>query len=929
MLNQTQRRKIIRDIWARKSRSALVISSVFISVLGVIALLTMGDLITRQLEEDVKPEAIAMIDIEVALSSNTAVDNDAVLDMLNSTEFAALDGLTIAEGRANFLINFENAKNNAVEEGELRASSTALSAMQIEPIRLIDGEWPQVGQQQLTLETRFADQHGFKIGDDITLIQGNSTSTYTVTGLVFDPYSYKRPQDDGSVSPGPLDGIYMEFADLSTLVNTQGFTSFVVRYETFEQAQDQFDPLQQLIRDETPYLPKYASIENPDENGQILNAQTFSSVLGLLSIIAMIVSGFLVVNVINTIVVEQKRQIGIMKAIGASQTDNFMIFGGIAFMYGLIGTALAIIPSIIVGYQFSAILAPQLDVLLEGFTWSPTSVAIGAVLGVLIPVIAAIVPVYNGTRVTIFDAVTDLGIDSSYGTGPVARLIGRLPLPTIIRQGLSNVFQKKGRLALTGLTLTSAIGASMGVVAMATSLSNAVSEVFDRINYEITVFPADLQDTDAARQITATTDHVVTTHPAVVMTIQVNDPDYENFFTRSKQVITFGVDPRNNMYDFKLKEGTGWSEDSEREGVVITAPMAAQLGAHAGDTLHFIISGQEIEREIVGIDDSAFDFVWLLWEELATLGGYFSDGPQPNTYTELVNVDKVSGLTAAIGLSETGAVLVGNEPLAPNSVFITEATANAGNFAIGDTVSVTVQGASVARTITDIIPQSDFDALMQAQGITVPIENVLFFDFNDLITITGVELGQSPQPNGFFIVTDLNDPTSEEVETIIDDLKVRFNEQGISAEFQNQIARSEDVTALIVQYTAILSMAAVLIGAVGAVGLLTTLTINVLERQKEIGVMRSIGASSYTIASQFLTEGLLVGILAWLVGIPISYLIAVQINAAFRLDTIEFKYPLEVVVFGFLVMTGITILASLGPALSAARKTVSEILRYQ
>ena len=111
--------------------------------------------------------------------------------------------------------------------------------------------------------------------------------------------------------------------------------------------------------------------------------------------------------------------------------------------------------------------------------------------------------------------------------------------------------------------------------------------------------------------------------------------------------------------------------------------------------------------------------------------------------------------------------------------------------------------------------------------------------------------------------------------------------------------------------------------------MLTTLTITVLERQKEIGVMRSIGASSYTIASQFLIEGVLVGIMAWFVGIPISYLLALQINAAFQLETVKFTYPPEVLVFGLVGMLVIASIASLGPSLSAARKTVSEILRYQ
>ena len=51
----------------------------------------------------------------------------------------------------------------------------------------------------------------------------------------------------------------------------------------------------------------------------------------------MIVSGFLVTNVISAIVLEQSRQIGVMKSLGATRWDNFLMYSGIALTYGMIG----------------------------------------------------------------------------------------------------------------------------------------------------------------------------------------------------------------------------------------------------------------------------------------------------------------------------------------------------------------------------------------------------------------------------------------------------------------------------------------------------------------------------------------------------------------------------------------------------------------
>jgi putative ABC transport system permease protein len=104
----------------------------------------------------------------------------------------------------------------------------------------------------------------------------------------------------------------------------------------------------------------------------------------------------------------------------------------------------------------------------------------------------------------------------------------------------------------------------------------------------------------------------------------------------------------------------------------------------------------------------------------------------------------------------------------------------------------------------------------------------------------------------------------------------------------------------------------------------------VFERQKEIGVMRSVGASSGAIAVQFLVEGLLVGLIAWLVGAPLSYLVSQGLIAVLPFGgTYTIAYPLTAPIVGLIGLVALVTIASLLPSLSAARKTVSEILRYQ
>ena len=62
---------------------------------------------------------------------------------------------------------------------------------------------------------------------------------------------------------------------------------------------------------------------------------------------------------------------------------------------------------------------------------------------------------------------------------------------------------------------------------------------------------------------------------------------------------------------------------------------------------------------------------------------------------------------------------------------------------------------------------------------------------------------------------------------------------------------------------------AVVIGAVGSIALSGALALSVMERRREIGVMRAIGASSWTIFRLFIGEGLILGWLSWLVALPV------------------------------------------------------------
>lgn len=124
-----------------------------------------------------------------------------------------------------------------------------------------------------------------------------------------------------------------------------------------------------------------------------------------------------------------------------------------------------------------------------------------------------------------------------------------------------------------------------------------------------------------------------------------------------------------------------------------------------------------------------------------------------------------------------------------------------------------------------------------------------------------------------------------------------------------------------------------LIALVGCISLAGTMGMNVMERTREIGVMRAIGATDRQVKKLVLIEGLIIGMLSWLIAVvlafPISYLMSYIINISIFGVTGEFSFTVN----GFIIWLGIVILlsvvASLVPANKAAKLTIREVLAYE
>ena len=171
------------------------------------------------------------------------------------------------------------------------------------------------------------------------------------------------------------------------------------------------------------------------------------------------------------------------------------------------------------------------------------------------------------------------------------------------------------------------------------------------------------------------------------------------------------------------------------------------------------------------------------------------------------------------------------------------------------------------------------------------------------------------------------DAKAEELDKYLRDkgYKVRVAEAG-SASLD---AAVESLDILVV----FLLIMAILTAIVGSMGLTGTMGMNVLERTREIGITRAIGADDRAVMRTVIAEGIVIGsisfVLAIILSIPFTYGLSTIVSLAI------FQTPINVVFTyqGYAIWLGLVLVlstvASILPARNAARLTIREVLAYE
>jgi len=181
-------------------------------------------------------------------------------------------------------------------------------------------------------------------------------------------------------------------------------------------------------------------------------------------------------------------------------------------------------------------------------------------------------------------------------------------------------------------------------------------------------------------------------------------------------------------------------------------------------------------------------------------------------------------------------------------------------------------------------------------------------------------------------VTRQRDPASQSAAA--KSLEEHFKSVGMEVTYRQ--TSTEERTQTVARFNVLivfLLIMAVLLAVVGAIGLAGTMSLNVLERTREIGVMRAIGASDGSIFQIVVVEGLLIGLLSWLAGailaFPLGKLLSDAIGSITMKISLDYRYSLIGLGMWLVIAGLLAVLASLLPARNALRVSVRDVLAYE
>ncbi|NTU82690.1 MAG: ABC transporter permease [Chloroflexales bacterium] len=789
-------RKVLADLTGNKTRTVLVVLSIAIGVFAVGVIAGSREILAK----DMASASDATNPFSASITTNEPFDDTLVETVRRMPDIADAEarGQVILQAR----VGDQEAKNTQFD------IIPDFDDLRIGTFSPVAGAWPPP-RKALLLERTSLDFLGVAIGDSLTVeLPDGTLRTMPVAGTVHD-----------ANWASPLFGWGKAYISTDTarwLGQPEGFTQLLITVSEPRNDEARIKQIVSQVRDKIEkggLTVSFVQVPSPPGKhwaDQIMQALLL--IMGVLGLVSLVLSGFLVINTLGAILTQQIRQIGIMKSIGGQRGAIVSMYLAMVFGFGVLSLVVAMPLGALGAQLFVGIFAGLLNFNTGGNGIPPYVLGLEVAAGLFVPLLAALWPVLAGTRISIREATSSYGVGKGrFGTSWIDRAMARLRfLSRPMLLSLRNTFRRRGRLALTLSTLTLAGAMVIAVVSVRETLIRTAENFFTTYDYDVFTY---LSRPYRVEPLLATARAV----PGVVAAEGWNQVGGRRVLadgTKTENIDITALPPDTRLFQPQLTAGR-WLLPGDENAIVIAADLLkTEKDLALGDELVLDIDGRESRWRIVGI-------ARVLFVGRAAYASY----------------DYTTRVTGDVGQSSFLSVVTERHDAASQ--------------------------AAVAKTLRAQLKQAGFN-------------------------ISGTQ-------------------TIGEIRANID--------------FQFSIV------------VLMLLMMAVLLAVVGGLGLMGTMSINVIERTREIGVMRAIGASNGAILRIVMVEGVLIGVVSWLVGaliaLPFSRVLAEAVGQAFLQAAPDYVFSLAGALLWLATVIGLAALASFLPAWNASRVTVRDVLAYE
>jgi len=795
----TRWRKVWADFWGNKTRTFLMILTILVGVFSVGLVNNMARMMNRDMDADF-------------LSANPSEAKIYAYPLNESwvRSLRDIEGVGDLEGRYSLNGSWNKAEGQSITIQFVSVKSVFDQSVDIlKPADLATGVFPELGLHDVVFD-RSASTLGLEPGDVIEIeLPGGEVRELRFTGYVHDATSFPYAMStavSAYITPktaewmGAEPGVYNQLlVSVAENPTDRDHVSQVVTRIT-----DRFEKDDLWLNGVFMY--------NPGHHFAWEITQGVVFIMSLFGWMSVVLSGFLIVNTIVALMSQHTRQIGILKAIGADAGQIFPMYLVLILSFGALAFAISTPLSFLAARKFLEFMAIFLNFDLTSSNLFPDVVWLQAAVALLTPLVAAIIPLFNGLRVSVREALGSYGLGGG-SQNPTSTAESRLEfIPRQVLVSLRNAFRRKARVSLTIFTLVLAGAIFIAVFNLWASFDHVMAEIQG-------YFLADINVSFTGNYPFNTVNKIASAVPGVDRT--------EGWL----------------VYNGKILSPDGEQED----GIAFVAPPS-------DSTL---------------IQPSLVEGRWIL-------------------------------------PGDKNVIVIGNQLLAIRP-----------DLKVGDWVTIKVDEKKIRWQIIGIY---------RMPGNVVP--PLVYTSYEYL----SYQVGMTGQVYELRVITYDKDSWSQD--QISTELQKQFKQRGVGISYvqtAGQWYQSQKSQTDVLVYN-MLVMAG-LIAVVGGLGLTGTMSLNVMERTREIGVMRAIGAADGDIQRIVVTEGLVIGFVSWAFGVilslPITYVLIYGVGMA------VFKAPLTVVfgwagTFAWLAcMLVIAAVASAVPAWRASQLTVRDTLVYE